>query len=284
MKNVVKDLDYLLRLTGLSESALAEELEVARSTLSRMRNGKTEPSQALLEKIYSFAYENPYHSTRINELKSQMLSDQYGPLLFHGARQKITFPLDLDHPRERIDLGRGFYMGETYAQALAYVCANRRSSVYVFRVEQGDKLKVKRFGVDEEWMLAVSYYRGELTRFASHPKIQTIIAETESADVVIAPIADNNMFEIMNRFARGLITYVAATRALSSSHLGMQHIFRTEKALSSLRYLDEFYLCEVEKKDALASGAAESSVSSDKSRISLEEYRREGHYIEELFK
>ena len=276
MENVAELLTVTKMLTGLSESKLADYLGVARSTLSRLQHGKTKPSDDLLEKLYSFAYENPFHSFSVNDLKMEFFLDLHKGLLFHGTRSLLDAPLDLDHSRTNVDLGRGFYLGETYQQAASYVAMTKKARVYVF--------KTKTFGVELEWMLAVAYYRGELERFKDHPLMRAIVDECEKADVIIAPIADNNMYELMNRFARGYITDLAATRALSASNLGLQHIFRTQKALDSLEMIDECFLCSAEKKDLFVSREKKAQTSMDKAKISLEKYRREGKYVEELFK
>lgn len=56
--------------------------------------------------------------------------------------------------RDNCDFGKGFYLGETYNQALSFVCEKEKSSVYSFKYSLSD-LKVKRFDCNLEWMLAI---------------------------------------------------------------------------------------------------------------------------------
>lgn len=75
--------------------------------------------------------------------------------------------------------------------------------------------------------------QGNLKEYESHDKIRKIVSEIENADVVIAPIADNKMFYIMAQFTEGDINTDVALHSLSASKLGLQYIFKTEKAIEN---------------------------------------------------
>ena len=145
-------------------------------------------------------------------------------------------------------------------------------------------LNIKEFDISQEWMLAVCYYRGRLEEHQNHPIIKSIIKSIEDADIVIAPIADNNMYEIMNQFARGDITDKQATMALCASHLGKQHVIKSNKACKRLLMVDRLYLCTKERNDIEEVRRENAFKSTNEAQTIIQKHRRDGLYIEELLK
>ena len=279
---IIDDIKTVCSLLHINHSALAENLGVARSTVMRIVKGETYPSDLFLSSFYSFAYQNSIHPLRLNELKIQFALDQYDKILFHGAKSAIEGDIDLIHSRKDIDVGVGFYMGESYEQASSYVFPYRHSSVYLLDTRELAGLRTKEFSVSLEWMLAVSHYRGYLQPYGQSPLIRELIAEVEGADVVIAPIADNDMYETMSRFARGEITDAQATSALSASHLGKQHVLKSELACRSVHPVERLYLCAPERQQIEAKRREAAQVALDKATLAIQTFRRQGKYIEEI--
>lgn len=279
---ISQDIRIVCTLLDLTFSELAKELNVARSTITRVVKGETYPNDLFLEAFYSFAYKNKYRGIKLNALKSQFNQDRYSTILFHASKETIDGEIDLNHSRNDIDMGTGFYLGESFEQAASYAFPFKKSSIYIFDASKLSKLKTKEYKVDLEWMLTISYFRGQLSQYLKTPVMQNIIKGIDGYDVIIAPIADNNMYDIMNRFARGDITDLQAISALSASHLGKQHVLKTEKACKSLVEVDRLYLSNEERKDIEDIKREESIVSTDKMKISIESYRRQGKYIEEI--
>ena len=88
----------------------------------------------------------------------------------------------------------------------------------------------------------------------------------------------------MNMFARGDITDLQAISALSTSHLGLQHVLKTKKACNSVNMVDRLYLCKKERQD-IEGVRRENAMNAFKhSREMIEKYRRQGKYIEEILK
>ena len=279
---ISQDIRIVCTLLDLTFSELAKELNVARSTITRVVKGETYPNDLFLEAFYSFAYKNKYRGIKLNALKSQFNQDRYSTILFHASKETIDGEIDLNHSRNDIDMGTGFYLGESFEQAASYAFPFKKSSIYIFDASKLSKLKTKEYKVDLEWMLTISYFRGQLSQYLKTPVMQNIIKGIDGYDVIIAPIADNNMYDIMNRFARGDITDLQAISALSASHLGKQHVLKTKKACKSLVEVDRLYLSNEERKDIEDIKREESIVSTDKMKISIESYRRQGKYIEEI--
>ena len=219
---ISQDIRIVCTLLDLTFSELAKELNVARSTITRVVKGETYPNDLFLEAFYSFAYKNKYRGIKLNALKSQFNQDRYSTILFHASKETIDGEIDLNHSRNDIDMGTGFYLGESFEQAASYAFPFKKSSIYIFDASKLSKLKTKEYKVDLEWMLTISYFRGQLSQYLKTPVMQNIIKGIDGYDVIIAPIADNNMYDIMNRFARGDITDLQAISALSASHLGLK--------------------------------------------------------------
>lgn len=65
------------------------------------------------------------------------------------------------------------------------------------------KLKVYQFNADTEWMIIIAYYRGWLEDYKNNSFIKNIISNLSGYDVIIAPISDNRMFDIIAEFVVG---------------------------------------------------------------------------------
>ncbi len=219
------------------------------------------------EKFYSYAYESGY---RLNSVKEELIREKYTDVLFHGSKNGLS-EVSISAARANCDFGKGFYLGETYDQALAFVCENENSSVYSFRYSI-DGLKVYRFDCTLEWMLAICYQR-----------IRRIIADMADADVIVAPIADNKMFYIMAQFTDGEINADVALHSLAASRLGFQYVFKTEKALKKLVPIERYYLSVPERDDCRKRLNDRSYEIDTKLKLAKREFRT-GLYVEEIFK
>ncbi len=276
------DIDVVCSLLDISSSRLAEYLGVARSTVLRIQSGSVRPGELFLERFYSFAYSNPIRHIDLNALKIQFAQDAHPNLLFHGSRSFLNGEIDLAHSREGLDMGGGFYLGESYAQASSYIYPYKKSCVYLADGSKLSGLETYEYGVDLEWMITVCYYRGRLSAFSESSVLKGYLAKGAGKDVLIAPIADNNMFETMNQFARGEITDMQAISALSASSLGKQHVLKTEKACHKARLIDRLYLCEKERNEIEAKRKEAADIAKDKAKLAIIKCRREGKYIEEI--
>lgn len=271
------DIQFVLETEKLNSAELSEKTKISRTTLEEiLKTGKT--TTAVCEKFYAYAYEAKY---RINPVKEELLKEEFGNVLFHGSKRGLS-EISVEGARENCDFGKGFYMGEAYNQALAFVCENENSSVYSFKYSLDD-LKIKEFDCSLDWMLAICHYRGTLDGFAQNAKVREIVSEVEAADVVIAPIADNKMFYIMAQFTDGEINADVALHSLSASKLGLQYVFKTEKALANLEPVEKYYLCSPEREDCKTALNARSYEIDTKLKLAKREFKA-GLYIEEILK
>ena len=190
---------------------------------------------------------------------------------------------------------KGKARDDVYEKFYSYAYANKyrinsvkeelikeKSSVYSFKYSLSD-LKIKRFDCNLEWMIAICYYRGTLREFASNQMVSKIVAEIEAADVIIAPIADNKMFYVMAQFTDGEINADVALHSLSASKLGLQFIFKTDKALQNLVPIEKYYLSNPEREDCRKLLNERSYEIDTKLKLAKREFKT-GLYIEEILK
>ena len=281
---LIYDLETVRELLNLTLQELAQGIGVSRATLNNWLAGKVEADSANISSFYEFAFRK---GVRLNRIKEQFyreeLENESGKILFHGAKTEITGPLSLVYSRKNNDFGQGFYCGENLEQSAMFVSNFSDSSLYMLRFDKSG-LKSRSFGVERDWMLMIAYYRNRLGDFANTEIIRNLLRKNRGVDYIIAPIADNRMFEIIDQFIDGEITDIQCKHCLSATNLGMQYVFLTNKALSQVYVLEHCYLAESEKKYYLNSRKESLRVNNDKVRLARKQYRNQGQYIEDILK
>lgn len=279
--NFEKDLIAIRGILGITQEELAQQIHVEQITISRTELCQTNPSHQLMEKVYQFAFDK---KIQLNRLKEMLWEEKIGSkckLLFHGAKSSIEGPLNVHAGRYNNDFGQGFYAGETFEQAITYVSGFEHSSVY-FLAFDDEQLISKQYYVDQEWMMTIAYYRGTLDKYKNHPIVKNIIEQSKNCDYIIAPIADNRMFHIIDSFIQGEITDEQCKHCLAATNLGYQYVFKTERAISQLKIIERGYLCEDEKSYYRKIRSSETKLGDDKVKLARIEYRGKGKYIDEI--
>lgn len=278
-----KELIVIRTLLDKTQNEMANDLLIPYETLNRWENEKYDIDSKNIEKIIEYAIKNKIEINKIYENLLLDLNSDYEYILFHGCKNNLEFPLDLKHSKVNNDFGIGFYLGESFDQASAYISNSKSNDIYVFKLNTVG-LKIKRMAVNEEWMLAISYFRGWLSRYDESIKLKQIIDEILNSDVIIAPIADNRMFDIISEFVRGEITNEQCCHSLSATNLGMQYVIRNEKSISNLTFIKQMFLSEIEKKRLIKTRLESNLISQNKVKVAKIEYRGKGKYIDELLK
>ncbi len=276
------DIRRMREFHDLSTDDFASKSLVSRTDITRLEAGQVEIQKKTLDNIYSYSYNQ---GLNLNKEKARFLTEDKKDsiVLFHGAKGDIVGDIDARHSSISNDFGSGFYLGETLPQAATWVAGVSESSVYCFYFKPEPDMKELVFPVSREWMYAILYYRHAFHRKKVPEEVANIVKRVEEADYIIAPIADNKMYEILNQFIRGNITDEACLHALSMTDLGNQYVLKSDKAIRSLEFRDRFYLCEPEKRDYLMQKEKDALDAVNKVKMSLIEYRRKGAFIDELF-
>ena len=277
--NLSLDINLFLKATDTSLKMMAKRISVSLDVLSKVVNNKINPTDDLIEKIYSYIYDC---GLRLNEEKSRYYSSQRNVVLFHASKDELIGTPSLSYSRQKVDLGVGFYTGETYEQSLDFVCARDKGSIYVFDVNYHG-LKIKKLGVTLEWVLWVAYNRGLLEEYNDTKIYKNIQKEMNEFDVVIAPIADNRMFSTIDDFVNNGITSNTAINALNSLSIGNQVVFKSEESLKHLTSLDRLYLCKKEKEDARHKKLVNLLNTNENVRKEYAKNPRDGLFIKEVF-
>jgi len=279
---IIYDIEIVRELLGMTYEELAKEIGVSRMTLNRWKENESKIPLAKLSAFYSMAFKR---GIRLNKIKEQLYREDYSDdsceILFHGAKTSIEGMLDIDKSRRNNDFGQGFYCGESLEQSAMFVSNYPASSLYILKFRK-DGLKSKSFGVNREWMLAIAYFRGRLGEFENSKVIFELIESMKGIDYIIAPIADNRIFEIIDSFIDGEITDVQCQHCLSATNLGNQYVFVTQKALHQVEVLAHCFLANEEKEYYLHSRKEAVEMNRDKVKIARKQYRGQGHYIEEI--
>ena len=202
-------------------------------------------------------------------------------LLFHGAKSSIAGELNLHAGRANNDFGQGFYAGESYEQAISFISGFEKSSVYFLDFNY-ENLKCKRYEVNQEWMMTIAYYRGVLEEYESHPIVKKLIEESRDCDYIIAPIADNRMFQIINSFIGGEITDEQCKHCLAATHLGSQYVFISDKAIKQVKLIERCYISGNEKEYYKNIRTDDTKLGDDKVKLAKIQYRGKGRYIDEI--
>ena len=256
---------------------LSEATRISRTTINAVEK-RGSAADEVYEKLYSYIYKRNY---RINSVKEELIKEKYGSVLFHGSKNGLS-DITVSGSRNNCDFGNGFYLGQTYNQALSFVCEYDRASVYSFRYSL-EGLECVEFDCSLDWMLAICYFRGTIKKYAESERVQKVIKKIEGADVIIAPIADNKMFYVMSQFAEGEINADAAIHSLSASRLGLQYIFKTDRALKNLIPIERYYLSAPEREDCRRALVLRGYEIDTKLKLAKREFRS-GLFIEELLK
>ena len=278
--NVSKDVNIMRILLDLSQEDLANILGVDKISISRLETGKNELSEKSLKELYNYIYSKKIY---LNKLKSMMFKENLNEtevLLFHGAKTIINGKIDLKYSKSNNDFGKGFYCGETYEQSVSFISEFENSSVYLLKLNKED-LKYKTYTLNRDWLMLVAYFRGVLKDITNLRFIEKELIEIENLDYIIAPIADNRMFEIISLFIEGIITDEQCIHCLVASNLGNQYVILSKKAVERMEVLERLYISNNERKEILSTKKAEKKINHDKVKLAMIEYKNKGKYIGE---
>lgn len=130
-----------------------------------------------MERVYQFAFDK---KIQINQLKKMLWAENLASdhkLLFHGAKSEIAGEIDVTIGRTNNDFGCGFYTGEIYDQSISFISNFNKSCVYFLDFNNVD-LRCKKYNVDQEWMMTIAYYKNALSKYAEHPIVQKLVAQS----------------------------------------------------------------------------------------------------------
>jgi hypothetical protein len=152
-------------------------------------------------------------------------------ILYHGSNIEVREPKIIKSKR-LLDFGTGFYLTSDCEQAKKWAVrtANRREegnptvTIFTFDKNELERLNVLSFeSANREWLRYISANRTNQTA-------------KDSYDVVIGPVANDQAIRTVNNYLKGYFTEDIAIELLLPQNLKDQIVFKTEKALSALKY------------------------------------------------
>lgn len=277
------DMQLVREMQGLQQEELAELLQVDRSTISRIENHRVLPSARFYEAFYDYTYMQGIY---LNQIKEQFyredLTDTNTRLLFHASKSRIEGGVRYNAGRDNNDFGKGFYCGENLTQSSLFVSNFPGSCIYMLEFHaQG--LQGVTYHVDRDWMLTIAWFRGRLARYQNNPELLALIGRLAGVDYIVAPIADNQMYRIIDQYINGEITDEQCRHCLAATDLGMQYVMRTQRAADAVELQERCYYCNAERKDYQNKRERDRIASEDKVKAARIKYRGKGQYIDEVF-
>lgn len=158
--------------------------------------------------------------------------------LYHGSNIEVREPKVLIG-RRTLDFGQGFYTTSDYMQAEKWALnvTNRRNrgepivSLYEFDENSLETLETLKFdSPNEKWLHFVAE-----NRKGTYKDIEY--------DFVRGPVANDNTLPVLNMFISGFLDEEFAIKRLLPQKLKDQYVFKTEKAISLLKF-KEVILCK----------------------------------------
>lgn len=151
--------------------------------------------------------------------------------LYHGSNIEIKVPKIIQSKR-LLDFGTGFYLTSDYEQAAKWAVrtTNRRETgtptISVFNIADTEleNLDILVFeAANKEWL-----------RYISQNRSNNLVRD--SYDIVIGPVANDQAIRTVNNYLKGYLTEDIAIQLLLPQNLKDQYVFKTEKALSVLKF------------------------------------------------
>lgn len=203
-------------------------------------------------------------------------------ILYHGSRGGIVGKIE-PKSRLRCDFGAGFYMGTNPDQAKTLVSNDQ--APYFYKLE----LDLSEFPADHilrldgmEWAYFVLYNRGRLDSVKKSALYERCTRLASGKDIIIGPIADDAMNEVMNRFIHGDITDKAFMECIRGLDYGIQYVAKTEAACGCVVVLEEKELYGKELDEAALLAEKRRKDGRALADAMQRRYRREGRYFDEI--
>lgn len=251
-------------------------------TINRWENGKTLPNATMQKKLVEFCRREKIESFVCEQIieSYKHTSESDDLILYHGSKKGINGAIS-PTGRKETDFGRGFYMGTDVMQPLTLICGEDSPKMYTLRINLKE-LKVLDIPLDMDWAFLIAYNRGHMEGYSNSPLFKRYAKMENGYDIVTGYIANDRMYQVMNRFFEGDITNTALLNSISALMLGKQFACISQKACDNVEILSKRTVTPFE-----LSFLRELSANHRKEGIRVAEdivkqYRREGKYFDEL--
>ena len=270
---------------NMSQTELAEKLNVTFATVNRWENGRAVPNKLAQTKLYEICKENdvPVYDITLNRITAATETvpiSEGRVLLYHGSKSGIKGKIE-PKSRSQCDFGKGFYTGTDPSQALTLICDYDKSKFYIVSVDTTD-LKTIEVPADIEWAMLVAYHRGRMETIKGTPLYEKYRKMSKDKDIIIGSIANDRMFYVIDNFFIGNITDAALVGSLSALQLGKQYVAVTQKGCDAIRIEAEIELSYLERMFIQKVAEANRAKGVSLANSICKNYRREGLFFDEI--
>lgn len=144
-------------------------------------------------------------------------------IIYHGTNCKVETP-EIIRGSYYKDFGDGFYCTILESQAIRWAKKYETPVVNIYEYQQNNKLNIKEFNMmTEEWLDFIVDCRS---------------GKKHSYDIVIGPMADDQIYSYIADFVAGRITREAFWELAKFGYPTHQIVFCTEDALKCINYVD----------------------------------------------
>ena len=161
-------------------------------------------------------------------------------ILYHASAEPVLEPNPF-HERKNADIGQGFYLSPDEEFSSLWAKEGWHINVYEFR---DDGLRSERLEINERWFDIVFQNRN----FARDALFDN--------DVVVAPIANDTLFDLVGILTSGFVPRKTCLEILSIEPRFTQIVLKSEKAIKSLKFLESHIVAKDEADDSKAKAKA----------------------------
>lgn len=282
MQKLIKQIRIYL---DMSQTELAEHLNVTFQTVNRWENGRAVPNKLAQSKIFDLCKGKnvPVYDITLKKIAEESEAiklEANRVLLYHGSKLGIEGAIE-PKSRKQCDFGKGFYMGTDPGQALTLICDYEKSKFYIVSVKL-DELDNIEVPADIDWAMLVAYNRGKMEKINGTSFYQKYRDMLLNKDLVIGSIANDRMFFVIDNFFVGNVTDKALVNSLSALQLGKQYVAVSQKGCDAVRieaevelsYLERLFMREVAEENRAKGISLANDI--------CKNYRREGVYFDEI--
>ena len=282
MQNLIKQIRTYL---NISQTELAEQLNVTFTTVNRWENGRAVPNKLAQAQLYDLckAKAVPVYDmtlSRIADAAKAVELEEGRVLLYHGSKSGINGSIQ-PISRKQCDFGSGFYMGTESVQALTLICDFEKSKFYIVSVDMNELAQLD-VPPDIDWAMLVAFHRGKMEKIKDTSFYNKYRSMAQNKDLVIGSIANDRMFFVIDNFFVGTITDAALVNSLSALQLGRQYVAVSQKACDAVRIEKEITISHLERLFLQEVSAENRTKGVSLANDICKNYRREGKFFDEI--
>lgn len=158
--------------------------------------------------------------------------------LYHGSNKIISTPT-YNGSRDKTDFGRGFYLTPNEAQARRWSIKGKDNIVNCYKLNM-DNLNIYKFELGLEWLLFIIFNR-QVGDFDFNI-LKDHFSYLNDKDIIIGPTADDRMYNTLEEFFDGDISFEKTLDILNCMSLSEQYLIKTQHGINNLKYINSYKL------------------------------------------